>query len=342
MPRVGHSAEICMKRMALEFLQGCGMFELARLATARMARILMYHNFCAAGQNPPGHVSQAALRRQLQYLHQYFTVVPLSKLLEQVRSGTPLNSHTVALTIDDGRRNCYQYMYPLLREFRMPATFFVVSSFIRREDWIWTDKVQWLAGQRKRPEMLAPGKLDSFFRAVNQLRPEVRDAHIQSLAWSMGLRIPARPPLQYEPCTWSELNEMADSGLVEIGSHTVNHPILSSITDEESWEELVASRAQLERGLSRKVTAFCFPNGKPGDFRKTQIEQVKRAGYTCAVVTRYGMVSEQADLYDLPRIGIAGDTDHLIFSKYVDGAEYYQAKLEGSLGLRAMAQTSAN
>lgn len=330
-----------MKRLALEFLHGCGMFGLARFASAHMARILMYHNFCADGERLPSHVTVSALRHQLDYLRRNFSVVPFSKLLERVQSGLPLGNHTVALTIDDGRRNCYQYLYPLLREFQMPATFFIVSSFVRGEDWIWTDKVQWLAQQRKRPEALAPHRIDSFFRTLNQLRPEVRDAHIEALAWSMGLRIPKAPPRGYEPCTWSELKEMADSGLVEIGSHTATHPILSSVTDEESWQELVMSRDQLEYGLSGKVSSFCFPNGKPGDFRKSQTDQVKRAGYTSAVVTRHGMVVEGTDIFDLPRIGISGDTDLVTFSKYVDGAEYFQARLEGSLGLRAMAQSSA-
>src|SRR6202008_4394530 len=115
-----------MKRLALEFLQGCGMFGLARVASARMARILMYHNFCADGESFPDHVSVSVLRRQLEYLDRYFHVVPLSQLLNQLQSGRSLDSHTVALTIDDGRSNCYQYLFPLLRQFRMPATFFVV------------------------------------------------------------------------------------------------------------------------------------------------------------------------------------------------------------------------
>jgi peptidoglycan/xylan/chitin deacetylase (PgdA/CDA1 family) len=331
-----------MKRLALEFLQGCGMFGLARVASARMARILMYHNFCADGEGLSDHVSVSVLRRQLQYLSRHFRVVSLSQLIGQLRAGQPLDNHTVVLTIDDGRRNCYQYLYPLLREFRMPATFFVVSSFIRGESWIWTDKVLWLADRTKRPDFLASERIDAFFAFLNRLHPEVRDAHIEALSMTMGVHIPDNPPPKCAPCSWSELREMADSGLVEIGSHTVSHPILATLNDEESWSELAASREQIEEGLGGEITAFCFPNGKPEDFRASQVEQLKAAGYASAVVTRYGMVTEKASLFDLPRIGISGRTDPLIFSKYLDGAEYYQARLEGSLGVRAMAQSSAS
>lgn len=330
-----------MKRLALEFLQGCGMFGVARLASAKMARILMYHNFCADGEALPDHVSVGLLRCQLQYLDRYFHVISLSQLLAQLRSGRSFDSNTVALTIDDGRHNCYEHLFPLLRQFRMPATFFVVSDFVRGNGWIWTDKILWLAERRKRPEFLSRQRIDAYFAMLNRLRPEVRDAHIEALALTMSARIPFNPRPRYAPCTWDQLREMADSGLVEVGSHTVTHPILSSLTDEESWQELSTSRDHLEQGLGGKVTSFCFPNGKPGDFRKSQVEQLKAAGYASAVVTRYGMVSEGADPYDLPRIGISGQVDPLMFSKYVDGAEYFQAKLEGSLGVRAMAQSSA-
>ena len=169
----------------------------------------------------------------------------------------------------------------------------------------------------------------------------MRDAHIEAVALTMGVRVPDSPPPKYAPCTWAELCEMADSGLVEIGSHTASHPILSTLADEESWSELTVSRDQLEQGLGGKVSAFCFPNGKPGDFRSSQVEQLKTAGYESAVVTRYGMVTEKADPYDLPRIGIGGRVDPLMFSKYLDGAEYYQAMLQSSLGVRAMAHSSA-
>jgi peptidoglycan/xylan/chitin deacetylase (PgdA/CDA1 family) len=150
----------------------------------------------------------------------------------------------------------------------------------------------------------------------------------------MGVRIPKSPPPQYEPCTWDELREMADSGLVEIGSHTVTHPILSSITDAESWDELTISRDQIETGLGGRISSFCFPNGKPGDYRASQMRQLRDVGYTGAVATRYGMVGKRSDPYELPRIGISGRTNRLDFSKYLDGAEYYQNRLQASLGVR--------
>jgi peptidoglycan/xylan/chitin deacetylase (PgdA/CDA1 family) len=316
-----------MSKFALRALQSCGIFALSRALSAGMARIVMYHNFGGPNATDPDALNVEGIRRQFEYLHRHFHVVPLLDLAERLASGRKLDRCTVALTIDDGRRNCYEFLFPLMKEFKFPATFFVVSSFIRGEDWIWTDKVLWLSEQSRPPDELVPGKLEGVFRSLNRVRPEERNARIEAMATSVGVTIPRTAPAKYSPCSWSELREMADSGLMEIGSHTMTHPILSSVTDEESFDELTRSRAQIEEGIGRSVRSFCFPNGMPGDFRPNQVRQVADAGYDCSVIAQFGMVRNSSDRYQLPRIGMARKTSAEQISKYLDGFAYYQQRL---------------
>jgi peptidoglycan/xylan/chitin deacetylase (PgdA/CDA1 family) len=316
-----------MSKFALRALQSCGIFALSRALSAGMARIVMYHNFGGPNATDPDALNVEGIRRQFEYLHRHFHVVPLLDLAERLASGRKLDRCTVALTIDDGRRNCYEFLFPLMKEFKFPAAFFVVSSFIRGEDWIWTDKVLWLSEQSRPPDELVPGKLEGVFRSLNRVRPEERNARIEAMATSVGVTIPRTAPAKYSPCSWSELREMADSGLMEIGSHTMTHPILSSVTDEESFDELTRSRAQIEEGIGRSVRSFCFPNGMPGDFRPNQVRQVADAGYDCSVIAQFGMVRNSSDRYQLPRIGMARKTSAEQISKYLDGFAYYQQRL---------------
>jgi peptidoglycan/xylan/chitin deacetylase (PgdA/CDA1 family) len=316
-----------MSRFALRALQSSGVFSLTRRLSARMARILMYHNFSGPQGVDPDALSVEGLRRQFTYLRQHFQVVPLLQLAEQVSLGRKLDRNLVALTIDDGRRSCYEFLFPLLKEFQFPATFFVVTSFIRGEDWIWTDKVIWLSEQTNPPEELVRGKLDGVFKSLNRITPDERNARIEAMARSVGATLPASAPVKYQPCSWSQLREMADSGLMEIGSHTVTHPILSSISDDESWQELTRSKTQIEEGTGRPVNSFCYPNGMPGDYRPSQVQQVQQAGYACSVIAEFGMVQRGGHRYRLPRIGVARKSGILEFSKYLDGFAYYQNKL---------------
>lgn len=294
----------------------------------------MYHNFANSRDSDRNAVLVDDARAQLAYLRRHFEIIPLSSLVEGLSSGARLKDRMVALTVDDGRRNFYECFYPLLKEFALPATFFVVTSFIQGEDWIWTDKVLWLADQSCPLDELAPEKIDHLFAELNKMRPAVRESKIADLAARMQVNIPLQPPAKYAPCSWSELREMADSGLVEIGSHSVNHPILSSLSDPEALWQLKESRAQIERNLGRNVSSFCFPNGKLGDYRAIHVQQVQDAGYRSAVVARFGLVSRASNVFELPRIGISGRSDRISFSKDIDGAAYYQSKLGASLGLR--------
>jgi peptidoglycan/xylan/chitin deacetylase (PgdA/CDA1 family) len=313
-----------MSKLVLRALQSCGVFSVTRALSAGMPRILMYHNFSGPNGTEPDSLNVEGIRLQFNYLRRHFRVVSLVQLAEQVASGRKLDRLMVALTIDDGRRSCYEYLFPLLKEFGLPATFFVVSSFISGEDWIWTDKVIWLSERPNPPKGLVPGKLDEVFRSLNRMRPEERNARLEAMAKSVGVIIPRIVPAKYGPCSWSELREMADSGLVEIGSHTVTHPILSSITDEESWNELTRSRAEIADGIGRSVSCFCFPNGMSGDFRRSQVRQVREAGYACSVIAQFGMVSSGSDPYQLPRIGMARKSSAEQVAKYLDGFAHYQ------------------
>jgi peptidoglycan/xylan/chitin deacetylase (PgdA/CDA1 family) len=315
-----------MSKLALRALQNCGVFSVTRGMSAGMARILMYHNFSGPGANDPDALNVEGIRRQFTHLRRHFRVVPLLELAEQLASGRNLDRHMVALTIDDGRRSCYEFLFPLMKEFGVPATFFVVSSFIQGEDWIWTDKVIWLSEQTSSAQELVPGKLESAFRSLNRMRPETRNAWIEHTGKSMDVTLPDAAPAKFAPCSWAELREMAASGLMEIGSHTVTHPILSSVTDEESWEELTRSRAQIEEGLGRAVKCFCYPNGMPGDYRPSQVRQVEEAGYVCSVTAEFGMVDRGSDRYQMPRIGMARKSSAEQIAKYLDGFAYYQQR----------------
>jgi peptidoglycan/xylan/chitin deacetylase (PgdA/CDA1 family) len=221
-----------------------------------------------------------------------------------------------------------------LQEFRFPATFFVVSSFIRGADWIWTDKVTWLSEQSHTLDELRPENLGRTFHSLNRLRPEDRNRRIQSMAARAGLPLPEKAPPQYAACSWTELREMSQSGLVEIGSHTVTHPILSSLTDEESWQELTESRREIKAALGEEVRCFCLPNGMPADFRSGQIRQIAEAGYACSVLADFGLVEAGSDRYQMRRIGMGRKTRPIEIAKYVDGAVYYQRKLGNLFGKR--------
>ena len=106
------------------------------------------------------------------------------------------------------------------------------------------------------------------------------------------------PKLNDEQVKW-----LANSGLVEIGSHTMTHANLAKLSDEECLAELTQSKQALETVTQQPVSSFAYPFGI---YSGRDVDLAKQAGYSNAVTTKEGIDSEQPDFMQLQRIKISG------------------------------------
>ena len=96
---------------------------------------------------------------------------------------------------------------------------------------------------------------------------------------------------------------LANSGLVEIRSHTLTHANLDKLNDAECLHELAESKQQLEQMIEQPVTSFAYPFGI---YSQRDVELAKQAGYRNAVTTKEGIDIAQPDFMQLQRIKISG------------------------------------
>lgn len=96
---------------------------------------------------------------------------------------------------------------------------------------------------------------------------------------------------------------LADSGLIEIGSHTMTHANLDKLNEEQALAELVESKRQLEQLTQQPVTSFAYPFGI---YSQRDVDLAKQAGYHNAVTTKEGVDAAQPDFMQLQRIKISG------------------------------------
>jgi peptidoglycan/xylan/chitin deacetylase (PgdA/CDA1 family) len=98
---------------------------------------------------------------------------------------------------------------------------------------------------------------------------------------------------------WDDLCSL-DCSLITVGSHTLSHPILTTLNTEEIESEILESCRYLEQRLQRKVDYFCYPNGA---YDKRAYQLVQKT-YRGAVTTESGVIddSQGLDLHRLPRI----------------------------------------
>ena len=97
-------------------------------------RVLMYHRVSNNGQKDGLTVAVNNLEEQFNYLlKEGYVPILLSDLVKYVRFGKPLPKRPVLITFDDGYRDNYTVMYPLLKKYGMKANIFLVPSFLQNE-----------------------------------------------------------------------------------------------------------------------------------------------------------------------------------------------------------------
>ena len=96
---------------------------------------------------------------------------------------------------------------------------------------------------------------------------------------------------------------LANSGLIEIGSHTLTHANLDKLSDAECLAELHDSKVQLEQLTQKPVTSFAYPFGI---YSNRDVEIAKQVGYCNAVTTEEGIDGLNPDFMQLQRIKISG------------------------------------
>ncbi|GAA5218532.1 polysaccharide deacetylase family protein [Corallincola platygyrae] len=331
------------KSSLVRMLSAMGGYRVARWLVRHRPRILMYHRFCAEPKR--GYMDVAALRSQLAQLKKEFNVVPLADVAKALNEGKALPEHAIVLTVDDGYRDFYRYAFPEFKAANVPVSFFVTSGFVDGKTWLWPDMLsdllehvspataQW---PESTPEHLTQElsrcteKRSAWHHLNRFLMPmdlAAKFQWLQQAAAMNGHEINEHAPPHYEAVSWQELKEMADSGVVDVGAHTVMHPTLSGISLPQAIEEVKQSKARLEQQLGIEVKHFCYPNGQPEDFTPQVASAVADAGFDCAVAAHCYYVTFH-DTFALPRFSVT--TNPFQFNKIVYGVQWLSKRLTQS------------
>ncbi len=115
--------------------------------------------------------------------------------------------------------------------------------------------------------------------------------------WMVGRDFPERKMLN-----WQQVEEM-NRHQINFGAHTVSHPKLSELGDEEAVQEIIQSKQVIEEKLGQPCDYFAYPYGL---FSERTCEIVKKAGFKLACSTRSGFNNIERDPFILHRIEVYG------------------------------------
>jgi peptidoglycan/xylan/chitin deacetylase (PgdA/CDA1 family) len=330
-----------MKHLAKRLLRRslCAVLHATRLRRAfRRGRagvpVLMFHNVgtLPGAEYIPAHmrISEERLDRLLGALRAggdgTLTVGQMVSALE--RGECPRDR--VVLTFDDGYRDNLERLLPLLRRHGATATVFVQTGPLHgRVNWLhhyfWVLHRQGaheLGGQLAR-------RLEGAREAVAALRALPEDpvaaeyqlkrvlkysvaaadrdrllADIFVAAGGSDAELARRVWLSPEDC------RTLDRAGVELGAHTVNHLVLSSLDRETQRAEIAGSLADLQAWLGHAVPSFAYPYGRSWDYNDDTRALLSELGFRSAITAMPGLNDPSTDRFQLRRIAV-GEHDRL-------------------------------
>lgn len=250
-------------------------------------------------------------RWQMDLLEECFNVLPLDEAIACL-THERMPPRAVAITFDDGYRSVHELAMPILRERKLPATVFVTSGHMDDDSSMWNDVI--LEAVRRLPcgildlsdiglksyvmddaeqRKLSAGRLTEDCK---YLPPPGRQAMLDRLQNLVNADL--RQHLMLTP---DMVRDLARNN-IEIGGHTVTHPILSRLEDEAAFREIDDNKRSLEKLTGRPIRLFAYPNGKQGaDFDERHVEMVRAAGYQAAFTTAPGAATRHHHPFKFPR-----------------------------------------
>ena len=244
------------------------------------------------------------------WLKSWFTVLPLDQAVARVSTGT-LPSRAACITFDDGYADNHDVAMPILQRHGLPATFFIATGFLNGGR-MWNDTIIESVRHCKVPMLdlssLALGhhavasigeKKAAISSLISQIKYRTFEERVivtEQLARLAGVQLPHDLMMSSH-----QVQSMRRAGM-QIGAHTVSHPILAQLTDGQARQEISGSKSFLEQLLGERVGLFAYPNGKPGeDYSPRSVAIVRSLDFDAAVSTAWGTHRAGDDLFQMRR-----------------------------------------
>ena len=272
------------------------------------------------------YVNVNIFEKHIKFLKKYYKIIHIKDIPSLINDYKKLNINDkrpyCVLTFDDGWADFYKYAFPIIKKYEVLVTIFLPTSFIGTDRIFWTENVIHLLINRKKNVSLNRSdnttinwienltgdihtNIEYVIKYMKNMSPEEIIEILQKLHYRW--EVPGIKE-RIDFLSWEQVNEMALSGYINYGSHSVSHCILNKLNEESIFRELNVSKELLIKKdlVLKSFIPFCYPNGGHND---SISRMVKEAGYSLAVTTKNGWnnLSPETNIYTLNRVSIHND-----------------------------------
>ncbi|NQU88679.1 MAG: polysaccharide deacetylase family protein [Mariniphaga sp.] len=230
----------------------------------------LYH---LVSNNPPAHVKNLYnvtpvkhFLNDLDFLLQNFQPASINDVINYIKEGKKSTKPFFFLSFDDGMRECYEVVYPILKQKGLEAAFFINPAFVDNKNLFYRSKISLIIDQIQKNGKIF--ELSDFLKIYPISTAKVIDK-ISTLKYSdidiiekagKKIGIDFNEYLDtYKPyMTLLQIKELQENGFL-IGSHSYDHPKFWEISELEMREQIKSSFDFIDNIIQLKVRSFAFP-----------------------------------------------------------------------------------
>lgn len=299
--------------MIKSLITGClnvsGLSYFERLRNRENVSVLMYHGIrkdnCPLTKRNWLYVSESLFAKQIDFLSKAYDIVPLEGA-HNIKTKKP----KVVITFDDGYYNNYRLAYPILKKYNAPATIFLVTNTIDKDHVFWFDRI-YMAFRN----ICGDAGMHSLTNSFKTIHPYMVDDAVDEYIKSRGGEI-----VDCDDCCRTlrigEIEKMANSGLVQFGSHTHHHELLTLMNDKEVDDTLQTSYDIIKQ-IPASIPYFCYPNGF---YLARHFAILRKVGFEGATKACSGFWDEDTPMLEIPRWPVGGNENFSLFKATVSGS----------------------
>jgi peptidoglycan/xylan/chitin deacetylase (PgdA/CDA1 family) len=270
---------------------------LGSLPRRNVLLVLNYHRVGEPIENPydDGLFSATAeeLDEQIRLLKRYTRTVTLDEAVAIVEKRERLLGTCSLLTFDDGYRDAYDVVFPVLRSHGVQGVFFLATSFVDSARLPWWDAVAFLLKRSRRRQVNirypfeATVVLDQNLTVATRRILEIyktpgveSQRFVRELEEACGKRVPSTAAERLF-VSWAEVKEMVSAGMA-LGAHSHRHELFSKLPRAEQYDEAMRSKQTIAQHAGVSVETLAYPVGTRASFTSETVEALQQAGYRAA------------------------------------------------------------
>jgi len=294
--------EIPFKRRLLYFIHSfLNLSKIDKILTHMIdtdgAIILMYHSV-ASDKNkwcidPRNHIPESIFEKHMKFLATERNVISLDTLIDFIKVNKPLPRGTTVITFDDGYFDNLTNAAPILKKYDLPATIYLATGYITREENQWIDELYTYFNERTNDRLIVPEIFENqrelydfsvtwttYSEISKYLIVSTYEQRTHVLNSIKKQLIPNRVPPKLT-MSWNDIRTLINENKnITLGSHTFNHIDLSKIDDLELIFEIQTSTDDIEREIGQRPVHFSCPYSRAA---KNLPEILNKLGYESSV-----------------------------------------------------------